>query len=169
VIAYVLVEHSPVEVGMRGTDRIVRRVLEPHALPLCASCHSKVVRTRRRAAIVANAMLGGIAIGALGIVALLLGRFVDAELQAWSFVLLFSGLAWMLGAAVLFAMLQRAVLASLPTIPANRGRDIVLVTTSRDELDRELAELRAASAEIRNELARTANAENLPVARVNRD
>lgn len=160
-LTYVLVEHSPTKVGFDGRNDVIRRVVEPYPLQVCAPCLARIRVQRRRAKLVAGVALGGIAVACGYLVGALLGAPAPIILG-----LLFGGFGtFMLGAVLMLAM-QRTLVASLP-IEANRGRNILLVTTDPAELERELDRLRLASAEIRNQLDRAhTEADPLPVARV---
>jgi hypothetical protein len=160
---YVLVEHSPIEVGRMGRDKVVRRVLEPVPLQLCAPCLARVQLARKRAKIVAGIALSGVAVAC--------GYFVGAVAGAPTAVvlaLLFGGMGTFALGVVLMIAMQSALIRSLP-IADNRGRNILLVTTERAELDRELDKHRLASAEIRNRLERPDDAEPLPPVHLRRD
>jgi hypothetical protein len=160
-LTYVLVEHSPAKVGFDGRNDVIRRVVEPYPLQVCAPCLARIRIQRRRAKLVAGVALGGIAVACGYIVGALLGAPTPIILG-----LLFGGFGAFAAGTVLMLMMQRVLIASLP-IEANRGRNILLVTTDHAELERELDKLRLASAEIRNQLDRAhTKAEPLPVARV---
>jgi hypothetical protein len=160
-LTYVLVEHSPTKVGFDGRNDVIRRVVEPYPLQVCGPCLARIRVQRRRAKLVAGVALAGIVVACGYLVGALLGASTPVVVG-----LLFGGFGAFTVGAVLMLVLQRALIASLP-IEANRGRNILLVTTDDAELERELDKLRLASAEIRNQLDRAhTEAEPLPVARV---
>jgi hypothetical protein len=156
-LAYVLIEHSPTRTGYD----VICRVVEPYPLHVCSPCLARIHAWRRRTKIVAGVALGGIALACGYIVGGLFGAPTAVVLG-----MLFGGFgAFAVGVALMIAM-QRFLVASLP-IEANRGRNILLVTTDRNELERELDRLRLAFAEVRNELDRArSDAEPLPSARM---
>lgn len=157
-VAYALVEHSPINVGMAGRDKIVRRILETQQLALCRPCLARVRRARSRHKVVAGIALLGIVIAS----GYLVGAFVGASTPV-VLTFLFGGFGLFAVGATLLVAMQHVLIRSLP-IPENRGRNLLLVTDDRAELDRLLASRHLASAEIRNKLERPKHAEPLPPA-----
>ena len=159
--AYILVEHSPTTIARSSRSRIERRLLETYPMPLCAADLAKVRRALDRRKAIAVGALGGVAIACL--------YFVAAIARAPTAValgLLFGGFGLFILGATGLVVVQKALVAWLP-IAENRGNNIRFLTTSYDQLEHELAKLRTANAEIRNELERPADAAKLPVARIN--
>ena len=159
---YVLVEHSPTTVRT-GRKELIRRVVEPHELYVCAPCLARIHRQRRRAKLVAGMALGGLAVASGYLVGAVIGASTAVVLG-----LLFGGFSVFAVGVGLMIAIQRVLISSLP-IAANRGRNILLVTTDPGDLSRELDRLRLASAEVRNELDRArSDASPLPAARLRR-
>lgn len=143
-----------------GRDKIVRRVLQTQELALCAPCLARVRRARSRHKIVAGIALSGVVIAT----GYMVGTFAGAS-TAIVLTCLFGGMGLFAVGAALLVVMQSVLIRSLP-IPDNRGRNLLLVTDDRAELDRLLASRHLASAEIRNKLERSASAEPLPSAQL---
>lgn len=143
---------------MMGRDKVVRRILETQELALCGPCLARVRQARSRHKVVAGIALSGIVIAS--------GYFVGTFAGAGTPVVLaflFGGLGLFAVGTTLLVAMQHVLIRSLP-IPENRGRNLLLVTDDRGELDRLLASRRLASAEVRNKLERPEHAEPLPPA-----
>jgi hypothetical protein len=99
----VLVEHSPVEVGRTGRDKIVRRVLETQELALCAPCLARVRRARRQHKVVAGIALSGIVIAS----GYMVGTFAGAPTPV-VLAFLFGGFGLFLASAEIRNKLERS-------------------------------------------------------------